>query len=329
MANVTIGDGYAANMDNINVALLTDGHSTVTSPTTYTLAYNAAPGVLDTFSGTGFTYNAQGVLVGGTVTGFQEVIDGTTAATVSGASVSASDMQGWALSGDNDSLHNAFFGGADTVNGGAGSDLLRGYGGDDLITGGLGNDSIDGGLGNNVLFGGGGNDQILTGAGFNRVNGNTGDDTIMGSSKVGDWLSGGQGNDLVDATASTGHNIINGNLGNDTVNGGDGGDTLRGGQGDDVVHGGSGNDLIFGDLGRNTLTGGAGADTFHSGNGVAQDTITDFNHTQGDRIQIGAGLSWTTAQVGADAHVDVSNGDVIVLQNTQLSALSNGWIFQV
>jgi hypothetical protein len=32
--------------------------------------------------------------------------------------------------------------------------------------------------------------------------------------------------------------------------------------------------------------------------------------------------------VGADVHVDLSNGEVFILQNTQLSALGGGWIVQ-
>jgi hypothetical protein len=44
------------------------------------------------------------------------------------------------------------------------------------------------------------------------VNGNKGDDTVIGHSLTGDWLLGGQGNDLIDATASTGHNICHLNL---------------------------------------------------------------------------------------------------------------------
>lgn len=328
MAIVTIGDGYATNMDAIDVRLLTDGHATVADSTTYTLAYGNAPGVLDTFSGQGFTYDSQGALTGGVVTGLHEAVNGSTASTVSGLSVPAADLAAWAASGDSASMHDALFGGADTVTGGSGGDLLRGYGGGDSISGGGGNDSLDGGAGDNVLFGGSGNDIIFGGDGFNRINGNTGDDSIGGLSTVGDWLSGGQGNDFIDARGSSGHNILNGNLGNDTVAGGDSGNTLRGGQGDDVIHGGAGNDLIFGDLGDNTITGGAGADTFHSGAGSAQDIVTDFHQSEGDRVQIAPGLTYTVSQVNADVHIDVSNGEVIVLQNTQHSSLSDGWIIQ-
>lgn len=326
MAVLTVGDYYALNMDNIDVGVLFDGTPTVANSSTFTLSYSGTD-IYDTFTGQGFRYDAAGVPNGGVVTGFSETVNGVWAASISGGSVSVPSLVSWAYTDDNTSMRNAFFGGPDTITGGAQGDLLRGYGGNDSISGAGGNDTLDGGAGSNVLFGGDGNDYIYAGAdGFNRVNGNQGQDTIIGQSIVGDWLLGGQGNDQISATASTGHNIINGSMGNDTVTGGSGGDTLRGGQGDDVIHGGSGADLIFGDLGNNTISGGGGGDTYHSGNGVAQDTITDFNLAQGDYIQIAAGLTWTTSQVGADARVNVSNGDVMILQNVTLSTLHTGWI---
>jgi Ca2+-binding RTX toxin-like protein len=207
---------------------------------------------------------------------------------------------------------------------------LQATDGNASLVGGAGDDTLMGYSGQDTLFGGDGNDSIVGGADFNRVNGNRGDDTIIGHSVTGDWLLGGQGNDLIDATGSTGHNIINGNLGNDTMRGGDYGDTLRGGQGDDTIVAGAGNDLIFGDLGNNTITGGGGADTFHGGNGAALDVITDFHRSEGDQVQIGAGLTYQTSQSGADVRIDVSNGDVILLKNTSLDALNadSGWIFQ-
>jgi Ca2+-binding RTX toxin-like protein len=199
---------------------------------------------------------------------------------------------------------------------------------DNYILGYDGDDTIDASAApqNDTLFGGAGSDKIFTGTGFNRVNGNTGDDTIVGYSKVGDWLSGGQGADTIDASHSTGHNIINGNLGNDTVQGGSGGDTLRGGRDDDVIVGGSGGDWISGDLGANTLTGGGGADTFHAGAG--HDVVTDFNLAEGDRVMIDVGLGHKASQAGADVHIDLSNGGQMILQNTQLSSLGaeSGWI---
>jgi Ca2+-binding RTX toxin-like protein len=208
----------------------------------------------------------------------------------------------------------------------AGNDALTASAGDATLEGLGGADTLAGGAGSDVLFGGAGADLISTGTGFNRVNGNAGDDTIVGHSQVGDWLLGGQGNDLIDATQSSGHNIVNGNLGDDVIHGGSGGDTLRGGQGDDAIVGGAGPDLIFGDLGHNTLTGGGGANTFVAGAGV--DTITDFNPAQGDRIEIAPALQFSATQSGSDVQIHLGDGGEMILQNVQLTSLgpTAGWV---
>ena len=174
----------------------------------------------------------------------------------------------------------------------------------------------------NHIRGGAGDDLIVGSTKFNDINGNAGNDSISGKSTVGDWLLGGQGNDQINATASTGHNIINGNLGADTLTGGSGGDTIRGGQGDDVIRGGAGNNWISGDLGDNKITGGAGQDTFHAGAG--HDTITDWH--AGDHVMVDSGVTYTFSQVNADVHVMFSNGGEMDLLNTQVNTLQSGWI---
>jgi Ca2+-binding RTX toxin-like protein len=190
------------------------------------------------------------------------------------------------------------------------------------IGGGAGNDTITGWSGADTLFGGAGLDSIVGGAGFNQVNGNTGDDTILGHSAVGDWLLGGQGNDSIDASASTGANIINGNLGADTLVGGSGPDSLRGGQGDDLIRAGSGADWLSGDLGNNTIYGGQGADTFRAGPG--HDYVNGWH--QGDHVQVAAGVTYVAAQVSADVRITFSNGGEMDLLNTQSQTLQPGWI---
>jgi Ca2+-binding RTX toxin-like protein len=65
-------------------------------------------------------------------------------------------------------------------------------------------------------------------------------------------VTGGGGNDTIDALAAGGTHIFIGNAGNDTLYGGSGDDNLQGGAGDDVLRGNLGND---------TMTGGAGVDT--------------------------------------------------------------------
>jgi Ca2+-binding RTX toxin-like protein len=204
---------------------------------------------------------------------------------------------------------------AETLSGHAGGDTLQGGSGDDVLTG---------STGTNLLYGGGGNDSIVGGSAFNSVNGNKGDDTIVGNSQTGDWLLGGQGNDMI--SAHNGSNLIYGNIGNDTLFGGSGADTIRGGQGDDSITGGSGSEWISGDLGNNTITGGAGHDIFHISSGAGLSVVTDFDPTR-DHVQVDPGNTYVLSQVGADVHIDMTGGGEMVLQNTQLSSLSTGWIF--
>jgi Ca2+-binding RTX toxin-like protein len=80
---------------------------------------------------------------------------------------------------------------------------------------------------------------------------------------------GTSGADTIDGSARGTHQALVGNAGND------------------VITGGSGDDLLMGGAGNDSLTGGLGADifrfiTFETG----QDTIADFNVTQGDKIDL-------------------------------------------
>jgi Mg-chelatase subunit ChlD len=75
--------------------------------------------------------------------------------------------------------------------------------------------------------------------------------------------------------------------GNDRLLGGDGNDILFGQGGNDILDGGNGNDILVGGRGNDTLTGGAGADTFVWLKGdVGTDKITDFSHSQGDKLDL-------------------------------------------
>ncbi|MBD2517377.1 FG-GAP repeat protein [Nostoc sp. FACHB-973] len=87
------------------------------------------------------------------------------------------------------------------------------------------------------------------------------------------------------------NDVINGQGGNDIINGNNGDDLLRGGEGDDILIGGQGNDTVVGGKGNDVLIGGVGADFFaYNSDGefttavFGQDTITDFNSSEGDKI---------------------------------------------
>lgn len=122
--------------------------------------------------------------------------------------------------------------GDDAVNsleGGAGDDTIRGEGGDDAIIVGLGDDSIDGGTGIDLLVGQGNIDFRLT-------------DATLVSAFGGDSLqrielarlTGGAGNNLLDASGFSGSVTLTGGEGNDTLADATGNDSLVGGRGDDV-----------------------------------------------------------------------------------------------
>ena len=74
------------------------------------------------------------------------------------------------------------------------------------------------------------------------------------------------------------------------VVGDSGSDTLVGGPGNDTLVGGAGNDYLTGSAGNNILIGGTGADQFvfsktYPTSG-SMDTIADFSHAQGDKINV-------------------------------------------
>ena len=93
--------------------------------------------------------------------------------------------------------------------------------------------------------------------------------------------------------ATAGNDALTGTANKDKLLGLAGNDTLDGALGNDTLDGGAGNDLLIGGAGKDKLTGGAGADTFKfsssaDSNFWDMDTITDFKHAQGDKIDLSA-----------------------------------------
>ena len=144
---------------------------------------------------------------------------------------------------------------------------------------GKGKDSIyDYGSGQAFLAGGGsGGDTIIYGSA-----------TAPGSGAGPATLYGGSGNDLLDASASTGNVSIYGAGGDDTAKGGSGSDylqagrgnsqlfsnsttdastTLAGGSGNEALVAGAGHDLLEAGTGFASLVAGSGPDTLVGGNG--------------------------------------------------------------
>jgi Ca2+-binding RTX toxin-like protein len=146
-------------------------------------------------------------------------------------------------------------------------------------------DVLSGNSGTNSLWGGGGDDILDGGAGTDRLDGGGGVDTAV------------YGNATSGVTASLVTGLATGGGGSDTfvgienLTGSAFGDNLAGDAAANVLRGGGGADVLTGGAGADDLFGGAGADRFivsllgDSAVG-ARDSIRDFNHADGDRIDL-------------------------------------------
>lgn len=342
----TTGGGVTAtisgNLDNAHISHLLGAD--IDLATSNHLVLDGLLGTAD-LAGIGLTYDANAQLTGGTVNQLTFTDLGSPLGVIRGQfvglSLPAAPIGGWVAADATQIAFGTILAGNDTVGGSQGVDLLRGYDGDDVLAGAGGRDTIwggdgddtisatlplgaaDTGQGQTYLRGEAGDDRIQGGSGFDDINGNMGDDTGAGGAGD-DWVVGGKDNDLL--TGDAGADLVYGNIGADTCQGGDGDDIVRGGQGNDNVSGGAGNDYVSGDKGDDVVTGGAGADLFHTFGDAGLDRVTDFNRTEGDRIQLDPGTTYTVAQVGADTVISMSGGQM-VLVGVSMSSLTGDWIF--
>ena len=152
------------------------------------------------------------------------------------------------------------------------------------LVGGQGNDTVIGGTGNDIIFGGEGDDYLTGDLGEDLYEGGSGRDTIVESADA-DFvlgvtqlisggiterlydieaaiLSGGIGDNRLDATAFLGRAILIGNAGDDTLLGGAFGDQLFGGDGNDILVGNAGPDVLDTGAGSDSADGGDGNDIY-------------------------------------------------------------------
>jgi len=191
---------------------------------------------------------------------------------------------------------NALWGldGADRLYGGLGGDILKGGAGDDALYGEDGSDRLEGGDGNDALIGGAGADLLIGGAGMDVAN--------YASSAQGVTVNlaanSGSGGDAAGDTYSGVENVLG------TAQA----DALTGDAGANALWGMGGNDILTGGAGADMLKGGAGADAFVyksiADSSVAvsgRDSINDFSHAEGDRIDLHL----------IDADGSAGNGDTV------------------
>ena len=180
-----------------------------------------------------------------------------------------------------------------TINSLAGTDTIRldgvsiaaninGGDGIDNITGGNANDTLTGGAGNDILNGGGGLNTLVESGNVNFTLANTqltgnGTDTLSNFTLA--QLTGGAGNNTLDASAFTGTVTLAGGAGRDVLIGGAFADLLQGGTGDDQLFGRGGSDRLLGEDGNDQLKGEAGDDVLEGGAGNDQLNGGDDNDT--------------------------------------------------
>jgi serralysin len=125
-----------------------------------------------------------------------------------------------------------------------------------------------------------------------------------------------------------GNDSVTGNAANNAIHGGGGADTLNGLDGADFLDGGTGNDFLIG---------GTGADSFYTSFGYGQDTVADFIHSDGDKIDFTAfnyvhnlyQVYSRSMQVGANTFIDLGGGDTLTLSNfTRTNLVAGDFKFQ-
>lgn len=180
---------------------------------------------------------------------------------------------------------------------------------------------------------------------FNEFEGGAGDDTVTGNNNTRVYFGHSTGGVVVtldpgtNGTGTTGAGTAAGNdtVGHDTflggvtrVRGSEFNDIIKGNGADNILEGQGGNDIINGKGGNDTETGGTGSDIFVYAAGGGADAITDFNRSQGDRIDLRgvpgiysmADVLPIAAQSGPATVLTFSPGNSIALQNVLLGSLA-------
>lgn len=222
--------------------------------------YTSANGKTVTLTGTGLTYDANGIMTAGTITSIKMMTGNVVSMTLSGLTYAATDFSLFALgqiSGQTAiqpntlSLENSLLAGSDVLYGGAGSEQMYGREGNDVLRGGDGGDWLYGGEGIDRYFGDAGSDFVSFWDGahgikldLTRLSGQVRDDGF-GNIETAAGIEGWDGSDFGDTMIGGATSV--------TFYGENGDDSLIGGGGDDTIWGGNGVDALQGGAGHNVL----------------------------------------------------------------------------
>ena len=176
-----------------------------------------------------------------------------------------------------------------------GGNALSGGSGEDVIVASQGADKLDGGVGDDELHGGDGDDTLNGSFGADLIDGGAGRDAAgydgaAEGVKVSLLIAGAQNTQGAGFDTLVGIENLYGSEFKDRLTGDANANTLRGREDDDLLKGGAGDDRLEGGPGADRMAGGKGGDTFafmkltDISLGRA-DHVTDFRHTDGDRIE--------------------------------------------
>ncbi|MFO0878590.1 MAG: Ig-like domain-containing protein [Gemmataceae bacterium] len=180
------------------------------------------------------------------------------------------------------------------LDGGEGNDVLVGGSANDRLTGGPGDDRLDGANGTDRLVESGDVNFVLR-QGTATSNGQLtglGTDVLVANRLEQAELRGGDGDNLLDASAFTGRTWLFGGKGQDVLRAGSGASVLLGGEGNDLLRGGRAADLLVGGLGADVLYGMEGGDLLIGGTTVHDNNRTALDLVMAEWLQ--ASLSYAT-----------------------------------
>jgi Ca2+-binding RTX toxin-like protein len=190
--------------------------------------------------------------------------------------------------------------------GGDRADTLTGNALNNFITGGLGADSINGGAGTDTIIETRDADFVLTNGQLS-IGGEI--DTLVSIEQA--QVTGGAGDNVMDASAFTGIVVLRGAEGNDTLIGGSANDFLLGGPGNDVLAGRGGDDLAIG---------GPGHDEYHFDQSAPLGTDTVVEQAN-EGYDVLVGVNPTLVNL-ADPNPQVISANLtIILQNLNVEAV--------
>jgi Ca2+-binding RTX toxin-like protein len=255
MAIVGPGSPQPVDMAAFDIDDFSDGDVTVHTDTTYRIERGDGA---EELTGS-FTYDANGQLIGGTITGWQHVIGGEVAFSIGGFSTPVSDLLGFIDDHDSRGFLAAILAGDDIVNGYIFNDSLLAFAGNDILDGSLGADRMSGGTGDDQYYVDNARDRVIEARG-------EGEDTVL--SAANDYVLDANVEFLflqegaVNGTGNAQDNNIIGNDQNNILNGRGGDDFLNGVEGNDTLIGGAGNDAFNDQFGADSMIGGFGNDSY-------------------------------------------------------------------